>query len=169
MFRKKTVLFVIAACIAVVFAVLLLFGPQTAGENAASEDETGGMEYRAKQISNEEDGDEKNGFSQKQQAQLSSIFGKTYIYYDEFQPGKPVTYTFYDNGTMVAYYWEDTEGNSIPVGSQWAKCLFNEDITEITLEWDDGTKITDRFEIKSRSVVIGDAEFKISDREIHLN
>ena len=100
---------------------------------------------------------------------LDRISGKTYIYYDEFMEGKPVTYTFYDDGKMVAYYWEDTESESIPLSSEWAKFALNETATEISFEWDDGTNLTESFKLKGSNLIIGEAEFKLSDREIFLN
>lgn len=108
--------------------------------------------------------------SEKEKA-LSWIYDRTYIFYDEFLKGKPVTYTFYADGTMVAYYWEDTESESIPLGSEWAKYTVNDDLTEVTLEWDDGTDSTEEFEIKGKGsgIRIGEAEFDLSDREIYLN
>ncbi len=129
---------------------------------AAERSETG-VEHTPKEAPSESG-------SEKEKA-LSWICGRTYIFYDEFLEGKPVTYTFYDNGTMVAYYWEDTESESIPLSSEWAKYTVNDDLTEITLEWDDGTDSIEEFEIKGKGsgIRIGEAEFDLSDREIHLN
>ena len=69
----------------------------------------------------------------------------------------------------MAYYWEDTESESIPLSSQWAQYSVNDDVTEITLDWGDGTRTTESFKIKRRGIVIGEIEFQLSDREIHLN
>ena len=105
----------------------------------------------------------------KTEKKLERIFKNTYIYYDEFLEGKPITYTFYEDGTMVAYYWDDTESEPIPLSSQWAQYSVNDDVTEITLDWGDGTRTTEIFRIKKNAIVIGETEFQISDREIHLN
>ena len=72
---------------------------------------------------------------------------------------------------MVAYYWEDTETESIPLSSEWAEYRVNDAADEIIIHWDDGIKQTEKFRIKNRGriLIIGEAEFKLSDREIFLN
>lgn len=166
--KKKVLIFVLIIIVIVVIATMIRHkDPGTAGggpddQLTAGQSETE-MERTPKEAPSESG-------SEKEKA-LSWICGRTYIFYDEFLAGKPVTYTFYDNGTMVAYYWEDTESESIPLSSEWAKYAVNDDLTEITLEWDDGTGSTEEFEIKGKGsgIRIGEAEFDLSDREIHLN
>lgn len=168
--RKKIVIAVLLLSAALTIALAVIRTP-TAGTRspaAAAPDEVRAAETRQSDPPLSKDENTKP-FNQKQEEELESIFEKTYIYYDEFLEGKPITYTFYEDGTMVAYYWEDTETESIPLSSQWAQYSVNEDVTEITLDWDDGIKTTEPFEITTKAIKIGESEFRISDREIHLN
>lgn len=166
--RKKIAIMVILLAAALT-TTLLVIGLRSAGVDPAPPEETGADQKPQPDRQTTETADEKELFDQNQKEKLEQIFGNTYIYYDEFLEGKPITYTFYDDGTMVAYYWEDTESESIPLGSQWAEYSVNEEVTEITFNWDDGTKTTESFNIKRNTIVIGEAEFEISDREIYLN
>lgn len=166
--RKRIVIVIVVLLAAALTAVLLIIGSQSAGDESAVP--TAPTDTEEKQQPDQQAAEtEKEPFNQVQNEQMERIFGNTYIYYDEFLPGKPVTYTFYENGTMVAYYWEDTESESIPLSSQWARYSVNDNVSEINLDWDDGTKTTEPFKIKRRAIVIGETEFKLSDREIHLN
>lgn len=167
--QRKRIMIVVVLLAAALTAVLLIIGPRSAGDESAAPAAPDKIDTEEKQPDRQTAETEREPFSQNQKEQMKQIFGNTYIYYDEFLEGKPITYTFYDDGTMVAYYWEDTESESIPLGSQWAKYSVNEEVTEITFNWDDGTKTTESFSIKRNTVVIGEAEFEISDREIYLN
>ena len=170
--RKKVAIAVVLLLAAVLAAALLIMGPRTAGTESAdiadpSEVGTADKQQSDQQLSQIDDNEEL--FNQSQEKKLERIFKNTYVYYDEFLEGKPITYTFYEDGTMVVYYWEDTESESIPLSSQWAQYCVNDDVTDITLYWGDGTRTTEIFRIKKNAIVIGETEFQISDREIHLN
>lgn len=162
--KKKVLIFVLIIIgVAAVVIVILNRNHETVGNGPGDQLTAELNEDKSKEMPEESLSNDKN------REILDRISGKTYIYYDEFMEGKPVTYTFYDDGKMVAYYWEDTESESIPLSSEWAKFALNETATEISFEWDDGTNLTESFKLKGSNLIIGEAEFKLSDREIFLN
>lgn len=164
MFFSRKAKFIILCLVLLIALFFLTVGSQSAGEGPVPSDNTKKLvqDIQEKHF----DADDS---SQPPSPEVKDIQGNTYIYYDEFQPGKPITYTFYDDGSMVAYYWEDTEAESIPLSSVWSTYSFNADCTEITLNWDDGSVTTEPFTLTDTSLTIGTAKFKLSDREIHFN
>ena len=165
--RKKIAVGIVFLMVVALAAALLLIGFQSAG--TGFDGDASSSEKTTEEKQPLADRTEKESFNQVQREKLEQIIENTYIYYDEFLEGKPITYTFYENGTMAAYYWEDTETDSIPLSSQWVKYSVNDDVTEITLDWDDGTKTTESFKVKRGCIIIGKTEFQLSDRDIHLN
>lgn len=78
---------------------------------------------------------------------LSSIYEKTYLYEDEFLPGKPQTYTFYQTGIVIISFWNRYETETVKTGEERCEYSINDNGTKVTIDWDDGSSETYDFRI----------------------
>lgn len=96
---------------------------------------------------------------------IAQISGITYKYEDEFMPGKPQTYTFFNSGILIIAFWEDTGNGIIKTGEE--QCTFNlwSDNETLRIHWPDGTNDTCTFAVQShgREIVINDTVYTKTD------
>lgn len=98
------------------------------------------------------------------------LYGNTFEYIDEFRSGHPVTYTFYEDGQLLVYYWESDESENVPIGSTSAIYTISQDMDEITLTWaDDGSTEVKPFRLDKNQIVLGDSTMKKVRRTIYEN
>lgn len=98
------------------------------------------------------------------------LYGNTYEYIDEFRSGHPVTYTFYADGQLIAYYWESDEEEDVPIGSASAIYTIGQEMDEITITWaDDGSTEVKPFKLEKNHIVLGNSKLKKVHRTIYEN